>query len=336
MLFVEFFPRLQARALARYGVSLSERQFTNWREKGLIPGPAHPRGRGRGLSPERHWPLQAYRRALRICWYKKRGIDRIPAWRILFWLAGEDVPFDVLRQSLQRELKRIRRQSRYLADSGYIRTEGSTTFEKAPSGAENNSFSSILDELIESPHLGVSPELYRDFLKLGFDEESPSKIGRIFLATVKPLMGHDITPEEVGVSLSAVWRPGHLSETAHDYVGSCSQGDLVLARQILWEQLRLTSRLAPFAHLFGASKPASILFVLALALAKRRTGKEQLIGELLEQLYRIADDRRQNIDPAQRLNVVLERLQMMEGVEVSFSGRAEFIEALESVRRTSL
>jgi len=321
MLFAEFFPRLQARALARYGVSLSERQFTNWREKGLIPGPAHPRGRGRGLSPERHWPLQAYRNALRICWYKKRGIDRIPAWRILFWLAGDDVPFDVLRISLQRELKRVRRQSRYLADSGYIRSGGSTTFEKAPSAGGNDPFSLILDELIKSPHLGISPELYRDFLKLEFDEKSPSQIGRIFQASIKPLMGHDTTPDEVGVSLSAVWRPGHLSETAYDYVGRCSQGDLVLARRILWERLQLASRLAPFAHLLGATRPASILFVVALALAKRRTGNERLIGELLQLLYEIAHDRRRELDPVRRLNVILERLKMMEGDDVGFKSR---------------
>ncbi|MDP1912161.1 MAG: hypothetical protein Q8K49_02430 [Brevundimonas sp.] len=321
MLFRDFFPRLQARALARYGVSLSERQFTNWREKGLIPGPAHPRGRGRGLSPERHWPMQAYRRALRICWYKQRGIDRIPAWWILFWLAGDDVSLDVLRRSLQRELKRVRRQSRYLADSGYIRSDGSTTFEKAPSGAKNSPFSLLLDELIETQHLGISPELYRDFLKLGFDEESSSETGRIFQALVKPLMGHGITPEEVGVSLSAVWRPGHLSDTAHDYVGRCSQGDLVLARQILWEQLRLTSRLAPFAHLLGASRPASILFVVAFAMANRRTGNQRLISDLLQLLYQIADDTRHNLDPTRRLNFILKRLQMMEGDDVELGSR---------------
>ena len=318
MLFRAFFPRLQAHALARYGVNLSERQFTNWREKGLMPGPAHPRGRGRGHSPERHWPLQAYRRALRICWYKQRGIDRIPAWWILFWLAGDDVPLDVLRRSLQRELKRVRRQSRYLADSGYIRSEGSTTFEKAPPRAGNDPFSLILGELIESPHLGISPELYRDVVKLEFDEEKPSEIGRIFQAAIKPLMGQDTAPEEVGVSLSAVWRPGHLSETAHDYVVRCSQSDLALARRILRAELRLASQLAPIAHLLGASKPASILFVVALAVAKRRTGNQRLIGDLLQLLYQIADDRRHNLDPARRLNFILERLQMMEGGDDEF------------------
>jgi|GEM_PF-3460549 len=189
MLFKDFFPRLQAHALAHYGVNLSERQFTNWREKGLIPGPAHPQGRGRGLSPERRWPVQAYRRTLRICWYKKRGIDHAPAWQILFWLAGEEVPFDVLRQSLQRELKRSRRQSRYLTDSGYVRSGGSTTFEKAPSGAKDNPFSMILDELIASPHLGISPELYRDVVKLEFNEETETEVGRIFQDAIKPLMG---------------------------------------------------------------------------------------------------------------------------------------------------
>jgi hypothetical protein len=122
----------------------------------------------------------------------------------------------------------------------------------------------------------------------------------------------------MGISLSAVWRPGHLSETAHDYVGRCSQSDLVLARRILWAQLRLASRLAPFAHLLGASRPASILFVVSLALAKRRTGNQRLIGDLLRLLYQIADDRRHNIDPARRLNFILERLQMMDGDDVEF------------------
>jgi len=311
MLFRDFFPRLQARALTRYEVSLSERQFTNWREKALIPGPAHPRGRGRGLAPERHWPWQAYRRALRICWYKQRGIDRIPAWWILFWLAGEEVPFEVLRRSLQRELKRDRRQSRNLADSGYLRSEGSTTFEKAPSGPASNPISLALDQLIKCPHMGISPELYRDVLKLEFDEQSPSKIGRIFQDAVRPLMGHDITPEEMGVSLVDAWRPGYLSETAYDYVGHCSDADLVLARRILRERLRLANRLAPYAHFLGESRPASALFVMALALARRRTGSARLISELIQQVYQIADDRRHGRDPTRRLEVVMERLQAM-------------------------
>lgn len=334
MLFRDFFPRLQARALARYGVSLSERQFTNWREKGLVPGPAHPRGLGRGRSPERHWPVQAYRRALRICWYKTRGIDHVPAWQILFWLAGEEVPIDVLRQSLQRELKRIRRQSRYLTDSGYIRSSGSTTFEKAPSGAKENPFSAFLGELTASPHLGISPALYRDVVKLEFDEEAESEVGRIFQGVVKPLMGHDVTPEAIGVSLADVWRPGYLSEVASDYVAECSEADLIVARRILREQVRLMRRLAPFAHLLGDSRHASVLFVIAITLGTRSLGSRQLIDELLRQIYQIANDRSCGRDPVRRLEFLVESLQAMEG-----DGEAvtpdEFRAAMESFRQRS-
>ena len=91
MLLVEFFPRLQARAWERYGVRLEKRQFTNWREQGFVEGPAKPIGRGRGRNPLRHWPVSAYRRALRICRYKSVGADRTSLWWIGLWISGEKV-----------------------------------------------------------------------------------------------------------------------------------------------------------------------------------------------------------------------------------------------------
>ena len=333
MLFTDFFPRLQARALARYGVSLSEHQFTNWREQKLIPGPAHPRGRGRGLSPERHWPLQAYRRALRICWYKKRGIHHVAPWRILLWLAGEEVPLDDLRVSLQKEMKRISGQSRHLANSGYLRSGGSTTFPKAPSGDERNFLSLALDQLIKSSHLGIAPELYRDVVKLDFEFADASKVGQLFRDAVQPLMGHDITPDEIGVPLIEVWRPGYLSEDANDYVANCSEGDLILARRILWERIRLMRRLAPIAHLLGATRQASIFFVVAITLGKRSTGTQRLIDDVLRQLYEIADDRQYGRNPIRRLDFYLESLRMMEGNDAGFADHAAFRAILESARK---
>ena len=332
MLFRDFFPRLQARALARYGVSLSERQFTNWREKGLIPGPAHPQGRGRGLSPERHWPLQAYRGALRTCRYKKYGIHHVAPWRILLWLAGEEVPLDVLRTSLQKEMKRIRRQTRHLADSGYLRSSASTTFPKAPSGAERNPLSLALDQLIKSPHLGMAPELYRDVVKLDFEFADASEIGRIFQDAVQPLMGHDITPDELGISLTDVWRPGHLDADARDYLAVCSESDLNLARQILRERRRLMHRLEPIAHTLGSSRQASILFVVMIALAKRSLGSRQLIDDVLRLIYQIACDRRDGFNPNRRLDFYLERHQMMDGDDAGFADNAAFRAVLESAR----
>ena len=332
MLFRDFFPRLQARALARYEVSLSERQFTNWREKGLIPGPAHPRGRGRGLSPERHWPLQAYRRALRICRYKTRGIHHVAPWRILLWLAGEDVPLDVLRAFLQREMTRIRRQTRHLADSGYLRSSGSTTFPKAPSGAEVNPISLALDQLIKSPELGIAPELYRDVVKLDFEFADASKVERLFQDAIQPLMGHGITPDEIGVSLIDVWRPGYLDADARDYLAVCSKDDLNLARQILHERRRLMNRLAQVAPTLGASAQASTLFVVIMRLARRNLGERQQIDDVLRLIYQIACDRRDGFNPNRRLDFYLERHQMMDGDDAGFADNAAFRAVLESAR----
>lgn len=311
MLFADFFPRLQARALSRYGVGLSERQFTNWREKGLIPGPSQPIGRGRGLSPERHWPIQAYRRALRLCWYKQCGIDHVPAWWILLWISGEEVSLDGLRASLQRELKRSRRRSRYLADSGYIRSDGATTFEKSPSGQGANPLSLILEDLIKSPSLGFSPELYRDVVKLEFNEESVSEVSQVFQQTIRPLMGHDDTPDDMGVSLTDVWRPGYLSAGDGDYIAASSVDDLMLARHVLSQRVKLMRLVAPFAHLLGHNRSTSVFFVVAITLSKRRFGSRQLIDDLLREIYQIADDRLCGRNPQRRSDFLAANIDAM-------------------------
>lgn len=146
---------------------------------------------------------------------------------------------------------------------------------------------SLLGQIFESPHSGISPEIERDVLKLQFNEEDPAEISRIFMTTVSALMGHNETPEELGVSLSDVWRPGHLSETAHDYIADCPANDLILAREILWEGLRLARKLAPIAHMFGASRPASVLFVVAFTLAKQSLANRRSIDDVLSQIYQI-------------------------------------------------
>ena len=312
MLFRDFFPRLQARALTQYGVTLSERQFTNWREKRLIHGPGRPQGRGRGLSPDRHWPIQSYRRALRICRCKSRGLHHFSGWWVLLWLSGEEVSDKTLRASLKRELKSRRRQTGYLSSSGFLASKGPTDFQKIPTSQYRDPLSEVFESLTESPQLGLSAETHRDVLRLAFEEDPEKEVRRTFMTVVKALMGHEIPPEDIGVSLAAVLRPGHLSEVDYDYIGECQDQDLELARQILQAEARLERRLSPVAHAAGATGPASILFALAFGLSGRRIGNPLRIDEALKTVYQITDDRRSGRNPMRRLETIDESHRLMD------------------------
>jgi len=333
MLFADFFPRLQCRAADRYGQSVSVRQFKGWREKGLLAGPDAPIGKGRGQAPDRHWPAQSYRRALRICRYKSHGNHHVPGWWIFLWLSGEDVNFDVLRKSLQRELKRMRRASRYLSDSGFLNSKGSTRFEDVPAGPAPNPISELFAQILENPALGLSAEINRDLLSLDFNETDPEEVSRVFMSAIKPLMGHDVSPEDIGVPLRAVWRPGHLSEVAYDYIGTRPDGDLTLALDILSTESELQRRMMPVAHAMGSSGLASMLIVIAFALANRRIGNRLLIEEAVKIIYQIADDQRSDRNPKSRLEIAKKSLRLLDANPEMFNDPKVMKSIWDEIRR---
>lgn len=121
---------------------------------------------------------------------------------------------------------------------------------------------------------------------------------------------------------------------ASDYVAECSEADLILARRILRERMRLMRRLAPFAHLLGGSRHASVFFVIAITLGTRSLGSRQMIDDLLRQIYQIANDRLCGRDPVRRLDFLAESLEMMEGDGEAVTPE-EFRVAMESYRQRS-
>jgi hypothetical protein len=134
MLFSDFFPRLRDHAWHRYGQTITERQFKDWREDGLLPGPAPPKGRGRGRSPERYWPVTSYRRALRICRYKSWGANRQSQWWLGFWLSGELVEPNIIRDALKREFSVERRMKHSFIESGRWLNSKFNTIDDAERG----------------------------------------------------------------------------------------------------------------------------------------------------------------------------------------------------------
>lgn len=311
MLLSEFFPRLQVRALERYDVDLSERQFRDWRERGLIPGPAAPRGLGRGRSPERHWPLSAYRRALRICRYKSHGAERISMWWITLWLSGEEVPHEVLRDAFKRELTSARRRSRYLADSGFLRSTGPTSLDRMPMSPVASPLDPIFDLILESPQLGLTPELQRDFLRLSHGDGEPEDDRRVFESLMRPMLGHSITPADLGVQLEEVWRQGHLGEgyrTPGDYVEDVPDWAFDLTREIIETDLMAHRLIGPNGDLMYASLAGAMLFIITSAFTLKAFVNPQRIDQALRHLFAIQDDLRGGQDPKRRLQVAQENL----------------------------
>ncbi|HEU0045467.1 hypothetical protein [Sphingomonas sp.] len=244
MLFSEFFPRLRDRALQRYGEVLTERQFTGWREDGLLPGPAAPIGRGRGRSPDRHWSLASYRRALRICRYKSWGAGRKSQWWLALWLSGEVVLPSIIVASLKRECSINRRGSRRLADSNRWRNSTFTTVDDIVPGRPVEAVR--IGDILKL--FGVTPDQYRRLCnaETGYylRGEYASLMGEIapnFLAfspEYADLVVESVTP----ITLARVRRSGRASaadcQQGQHYTDTMSDLEIGMVRELFWLSCR--------------------------------------------------------------------------------------------------
>ena len=103
----EFFARLTHWADATCGIQVTDRMVRDWCDEKLLPGPTR-RGLGRGKGFRVAWDSLAYRRACRICRFKKQGATRFDEFRVLLWMSGEYVNIKELRVACLGELTRHR------------------------------------------------------------------------------------------------------------------------------------------------------------------------------------------------------------------------------------
>jgi hypothetical protein len=292
MLFAEFFPRLQARALHRYGQGVSERQFKDWRENGFIAGPDQPVGQGRGRSPHRHWPAASYRRALRICRYRNRGCYRTSLWLIGFWLAGDSVDLAKLRDALRREYSVARREGRSFREGRWLRGPFSEQADLERGGASGAAgIGKMLD---------LSPEEFRLLSIQQFEEPQESEDAEIMHTLARKIY------EDVGVERPTLeevrqqWRAGHMNKES-PYFRDLTEGDISLAR----ETLRATVRgarlqwLAAF-YLFDFDAERLALFTWGLV-GTRAFDIRCHLDRVFQIVFGIVVDRRDGNDPRLRL-----------------------------------
>jgi len=300
----DFLPRLQATAEARYGIDLTDRTFRRWTEVGLVPGPAPPKGRGRGRSPERHWPIAAYRRALRICRYQSRGMRRETQWWIWLWLSGEEIASERVKACLRREHRRARRQSRTMAESGFLRSAGPTSFSAMPGERPADPLYEFVETLIQHPAAGLTADLQRGVHRATHNELEPEEAERIFQNAVAPLLGHDVTARELGVELDAAWTAGHLGEglSAPDaFIEGATAADLALTREVVLRSILFTRIFLPNADLMGQNIVSGLLFIFSMTLGGRWIAGPAVVDHLLRTLFGIRKDRECGVNPARRL-----------------------------------
>ena len=103
----EFFARLTHWADSRCQIQVTDRMLRDWIDEKLLPGPTRV-GLGRGKGFRNDWDSLNYRRACRICRFKKEGATRFDEFRILLWLAREHVNIKELREACLGELARHR------------------------------------------------------------------------------------------------------------------------------------------------------------------------------------------------------------------------------------
>jgi hypothetical protein len=105
--YAEFYTRLSHWALTYCEIKVTHRVIRDWSDENLLPGPTKI-GLGRGKGFKTNWDALAYRRACRICGFKKKGTKYFDELHILLWLAGEHVNIKDLRRSCLRALKRFK------------------------------------------------------------------------------------------------------------------------------------------------------------------------------------------------------------------------------------
>ena len=311
MLFSDFFPRLRDQAWHRYGQTITERQFKDWREDGLLPGPAPPKGRGRGRSPERHWPVTSYRRALRICRYKSWGANRQSQWWLGFWLSGELVEPSKIRNALKREFSIERRTKYSFIESNRWRNAKFKTVEDAERGGLPGD-SSVAGLLAITK---MTPDQFRRVSILELDEFSDVEAEKLIHEIAPVIFGFDakttaaiqadIVPDEI----KQLWRPGHMAEGTDKpgkYLDGLPDSDFAIGLQIL--KLREQSAIWNYgiSWLLGNRLPDQIAINILPVLASRVHSLEHRISHLNRIAFEISADANEHISATQRLVNVVE------------------------------
>ena len=305
MLFRDFFPRLRDTAWERYGEVVTERQFIDWREDGLLPGPAGPVGRGRGRSPDRHWPIASYRRALRICRYKSWGARRQSQWWLGFWLSGEAVHTDVVRSALKREASNELRTYRSFVESNRWRN---STFETTADANKGGIPGVDVGQLLSI--LKMTPDQFRRVAILqlrdiedGEDIELIHEIGTVFF-DIEAELAAEIKSSIDPTDIKRIWRSGHMGEGIKhpgDYLDNVSALDIANARLII--QLREKAAIWRYAinWISGDRAPDKVVLYLIPILQSRASALPYRISIVLRIVFELYADRRDGIDANWRL-----------------------------------
>lgn len=307
MQFREFFPRLQRRALERYGVQISERQFKDWREDGLLPGPLAPKGRGRGRSPERHWPPVSYRRALRICRYKGWGAGRQSQWWLAFWLSGEAVNLDKIRAALNREFSIERRAAR-----SWLESSGRQPSKPAELGDTRPIFGNRDIDPVGLAKLIKTEPCFRNAINASIEENSSNEIENLMREIMQRVFGKELLNEVEKYYPIAPdapishWRPGHLNEGSSPgrFIDDISQEDLLLSAAIIQ---RKRSYFHVGLTLARKSNHKEILLLAGLVLGAAMHHFRNIVW-LIEQIictcYAVHADRLDGVNPISRVKVI--------------------------------
>lgn len=88
----------------------------DWIDEKLMIGPT--RGQRRN-----DWSVDQYRRALKICRLKSRGLTKMSALRLELWLSGAEMPFELLKKSFALEFTSDRKELLREIHSTYSITE---------------------------------------------------------------------------------------------------------------------------------------------------------------------------------------------------------------------
>ncbi len=305
MLFCEFFPRLRDRAWEQYGQTVTERQFKDWREDGLLPGPSAPRGRGRGRSPERHWPVASYRRALRICRYKFWGANRQSQWWLGFWLSGEGVEPSIIREALKREFSIERRKKHAFIGSERWRNSEFHTIDDAERGGVvgGGSVRTML-KLMK-----LTPDQYRRIAILELDEFSNTDAATL-MHEIAPVLFNidsqtaaeiraDIAPDE----LQRLWRVGHMAEGSNrprECLDQLPDSDFEICLNISKERERSAVLNYVMLWLLGYRSPERVAFNLMSLLAIRANSIQYRIAQLVSISFEVAADIDDGFEPTRR------------------------------------
>ena len=305
MLFQEFFPRLQKRASSRYGQIISERQFKDWREDGLLPGPMAPKGRGRGLSPERHWPATSYRRALRICRYKDWGAKRQSQWWLGFWLSGEAVDTDKIRKGLKREYSVLRRERRSFVESDRWRNTRFETVADADRGGlpGKNSIAGLLQLS------NMTPDQFRRLSILELDDFSEQEAEELIHELAPALLEIDSeTAAEIKADISpgeikGIWRTGHMADGCGrpgQYLDETTDIELVECLLILKAKTKASLWNYACAWLQDSRSQQTNLFLISVIWMTQAKYLDFKIDQIIHIAFELYADKRDGNHPCSR------------------------------------